>query len=124
MSEHTEQASLVTWFNYQYPSLSDLLVASPNGAHLSGNAGQRSAQINKLKKEGFKKGFPDLQLCYPSKGCHGLFIEMKDKGKTQSSLTEEQKKYGLKLIDAGYRWRWAAGFEEAKTIIEEYLCDS
>lgn len=80
--------------------------------------------MNKLKKEGFKTGIQDLMLAYPHNGYSGLFLEMKDEGKTESSLSKDQKKYNRIFAEVGYKTAWAAGFEEAKVIIENYLCDS
>lgn len=121
MSEHDQQAALVSWFNLQYRQYRGCLFAIPNGTHLAGNRAQRGIKMKKLKAEGFKTGVSDLFLCVPSGDYHGLFLEMKDKGKTQCHLSDQQKAH-LELVKKhGYAGEWAAGFDEGKKVIEQYL---
>ena len=72
----------------------------------------------KLAGCGLTKGLPDLFLAIPSKGFHGLYIELKI-GK------EKPKDYQLevmsKLESQGYCAQWTNNEEEAKKIITEYL---
>ena len=123
MSEHDQQAALVKWFNLQYPKLKGCLFAIPNGTHLAGDRAQRARKMNKLKAEGFKAGVSDLFLCVASNGYHGLFLEMKDKGKTKCHLSGPQKDH-LELVETqGYSGEWASGFDQGKEVIEAYLCE-
>ena len=111
--EDEEQAAVVCWFEFNYPHLSSLLVASANGAHLAGSARQRAAKMAKMKKGGFKKGFPDLQLVHPNKTYSGLFIEMKrQKGGVTSP---EQRQY---IIDLSKQQRAANVCRGADEAIE------
>lgn len=121
MSESDQQSALVRWFGLKYPALSAFLIAYPSGAIMGGK--NKFALIAKLKREGWRSGVPDLFLAVPNKDYSGLFIEMKDQGKTQCSLSEEQKEYLRALNGMGYFADWCAGFEAAKAVIEEYLND-
>jgi hypothetical protein len=117
MSESTEQQAVVQWFNIKYPKYR--LISVPNGQMIGGR--NKFALIKKYKAEGMTSGVSDLLLCVARKGYHGLWIEMKDKGKKASSLSPDQIYWQSEMRDAGYKAEWAAGFDEAKKIIEEYL---
>ena len=122
MAETTQQKALIRWFRANYPQLSLNLFSIPNGANFSAAApAKRFGQINKLKAEGMQKGVPDLFLAFPCNGFAGLFIELKDEGKTLCSLSKEQADYLELLNDCGYCAVWAAGFDIAKAAIETYL---
>ena len=113
-SESTEQMTLIDWCNINtciYPEL-ELIYHIPN-------EGKRSNyQGTKLKREGLKKGVPDLCLPVPRKNYHGLYIEMKyGNGRT----SKEQKEWIKKLNEQGYKAVVCNGFEEARNTIEEYL---
>lgn len=124
MSEHDQQAALISWFRLQYPQYKDCLFSIPNGTHLAGTPGQRAAKMNKLKKEGFKNGVSDLFLAVPKNGMAGLWIEMKDEGKKESSVSENQKAHIGLMILMGYSAIWASGFDIAKAAVETYMGSS
>ncbi len=64
------------------------------------NGGQRfPAVAAKLKAEGVSPGVPDLFVCVPSRGLHGMFLELKV-GKNRPSLS--QLDWMHKLRSAGY----------------------
>lgn len=123
MSESKEQQLLVQWFRYQYPD--KIIFAIPN-AQLAG-----ASRLQKYKNEGLLPGVSDLFIAVPTHSLQGfgeknnayagLFLEMKDKGMTQCSLRDNQKQFMEDVEKAGYKACWAAGFEEAKEIIEDYL---
>jgi hypothetical protein len=117
MSESTEQIAVVQWFRFQYPKYR--LISVPNGQMIGGR--NKFALINKYKKEGMFPGVSDLFLCVPKNGYNGLWLEMKAKGKTASSLSSDQRLWLSDMVEIGYRAEWAAGFDQAKGIIEEYL---
>jgi hypothetical protein len=90
------QKNSVMWFRLQYPNISRLLFAVPNG----GARNRREAAI--MKGEGVTAGVADVILLYPSSGFHSLSIEFKtEKGKQQPSQKERQElveKYGNKYV--------------------------
>lgn len=112
------QQSCIKWFEYQYPKLSKLLIAIPNGLHLAGTPVQRAIKVKRAKAEGLKVGTPDLFLAVQSTVYPGLWIEMKtDKGK----LSDNQNTMINELVAQGYRVEICRSFEEFKKIIDTYL---
>lgn len=113
-SEHTEQALVIKWaeaYAWRDHRLT-LLFAIPNGRARE----KRTAAL--LKREGVRRGVPDLFLPAPSGGKCGLFIEMKRKG---GRLTEEQKQWISILNALGYSAVVCYSAEEAINTIMEYL---
>lgn len=119
MSESTEQVAVVSWFRLKYPK--HHLIAIPNGQWIAGAGKRKFALINKYKAEGLTNGVSDLFLAASKNGYHGLWLEMKDKGKTESSVSKDQKSFIDDMRKAGYKAEWAAGFDQAKKIIEDYM---
>lgn len=117
MSESSEQQAVVQWFRLKYPNYR--IIAIPNGSMIGGR--NKFALIKKYKAEGMTNGVSDLFICVPRNGYHGLWLEMKDKGKTASSVSSDQKEWLYDMRHVGYSAGWVAGFEQAKGIIEEYL---
>lgn len=112
-TEHQEQCSLVRWWELTHPRMTQLLFAIPNG-------GARNAVTGALlKREGVRKGVPDLFLAIPTGKAHGLFIEMKrQRGGT---VDKAQKVMHEALQSAGYGVVVCKGFEEAMKEIKHYL---
>ena len=121
-TEHDEQVALFDWANVmsaRYPVL-ELIHAIPNGGL------RNKITARKLKKEGVKAGVPDvfLPVARSAKNplfwySHGLYIEMKrQKGGT---VTENQKWWHEKLREQGYLVKVCKGYDEAVTVISEYL---
>lgn len=95
-SESQIQHSCLTWFRIQYPSLSLMLFAVPNG-------GKRDARTGaQMKYEGVVRGVSDLILLIPKKGFASLCIEMKTpEGKQredQMKWQKEAEKYRNKYV--------------------------
>ena len=114
-TEHQLQANVIQWWNiackgYGLPTFA--LFAIPNGANKS------MAQRMKFKREGLRRGIPDLFLAVSRDGMHGLFIEMKRKGGTAS---DDQNMVGKYLYDHDYRWCICDSTESAIKEIEGYL---
>lgn len=110
--EDNIQINCVRWFELQYPQLALLLHHSPNGGKRT-----KFEAIN-FKRMGTRRGFPDLILCFPSKRCHGLFIEMKTpKGKQQPS----QRKWQERCEWAGYKYILCRSFDDFRNEINAYL---
>ncbi len=110
MSEHNEQAKLFSWTRYR-PELR-WMFAIPNGGL------RNKATAAKLYAEGVRAGIWDIMLPIPSKGYHGLFIEMKF---GHNKLTELQEQFGVFATGQGYLCKVAYSAEEAIEIIDEYL---
>lgn len=90
-------------------------VAVPNGAVLAGNGKQRAIQMNSLKKQGLKVGFPDL-VCLMPLGRIG-FIEVKCEGE---KLTEKQSEVHEWLVMIGHRVAVCRSVEDVRDILEEW----
>lgn len=120
--EHQIQAQFVKWFHLTYPQLEPFFWAIPNG----GFRFKKTARD--MKEEGEKKGVPDLQLAYPSKGYHGLFIEMKrsEVGKrggliNKGDPSEAQIRRMEALEGVGYHCVVCYSFDEACEVVKDYL---
>ena len=101
-SEHWEQSQFVSWWRKTQP---DMIFAIPNG-------GKRGpAQAARLRLEGVLPGVWDLFA--PERG---LWIEFKRVGK--GVLSTEQRKFGEKMLGAGYRCLVAYGYNDAVAQIE------
>jgi hypothetical protein len=122
LSESSEQKKVIEWFKIQYPQFKKRIFAIPNGAYLSGDNRRRAMQMSKLKAEGLAAGVSDLFIAVAKcKHGHGLFLEMKDTGKTLADVSGKQKDFIKEMMVAGYAAEWAAGFDEARAIINAYL---
>ena len=113
-SEHTEQVALFEWaatFAPRYPQL-DLLFAVPNGGH------RHISVAARLKREGTRAGVPDILLPVPSKGWHGLFIELKY-GKNKTSKTQDW--WLARLTEQEYLAVVCYGWRDAAETIKDYL---
>lgn len=119
MSESDEQIAVVEWFRRKYHN--EIIFAIPNGSWIAGSGGRKFALINKYKKEGLTPGVSDLFIAAPRGSYHGMFIEMKNKGKTLCSVNKEQRYFLEDVAKKDYRSLWAAGFDMAKDRIEEYM---
>ena len=112
MSEHQEQVAVIEWFDTQYSALRGRLYAIPNGARTS------IGTAVKLRREGLRKGVPDLCLPYRTLKYSGLYIEMKDlKGK----VSIEQTDWLSYLASQGFRTAVCFGFDEAAKEIKGFL---
>lgn len=110
-TEHQEQCAVIEWCD-QHP-IAKRIFAIPNGSNKS------PAAAAKFKREGLRKGVPDLFLPVARRGFHGLFIEMKHtKG---SAVSPEQVAWVDYLFSAGYVARTARGADDAIAMISDYL---
>ena len=83
LSESQIQHNCIAWFRMQYPTLSKLLFAIPNGGKRDAVTGAR------MKYEGAISGVADLILLLPKKGHASLCIEMKKPNGKQSDTQKE-----------------------------------
>ena len=112
-SEHLEQVQLVAMVEAAYPREAAMLFAIPNG-------GDRNILVAaKLKKEGVRRGVPDMFLALPRGGWHGLFIEMKRR--RGGTVSAEQKAYIAELRAAGYIAEVCRGCDDAFAVFAAYL---
>lgn len=127
-TEHAEQVAVCQWWaSYCVTRKLDeaLLFSIPNGTLVN------IAGYMRMKKEGFRKGAPDLMLAckgwrrwmqgtvrYGVKDCHGLFIEMKRRGE---KARPEQIEFADMLRRQGYSVVLAQGADEAIRAIRGYL---
>lgn len=112
-TEHAEQVALFDWWRLWARNHPALLWAIPNGGRRDAVTGAR------LKAEGVMAGIPDICLSWPSQGHHGLFIELKRQRIGKVSNAQQAACEALKT--AGYRVEVCRGWQEAKTVIENYL---
>lgn len=119
MSESTQQALIVKWWRLQYPKFSKLLIPSQSGVMVGGR--NKFAIIAKQKREGWIKGVPDIFIAVPRGGKFGLWIELKDVGKTEKALSDEQSEYLTDLSEQGYESIWCAGADIAIAAIKTYM---
>lgn len=114
-TESTLQINCVRWFRLQYPHLSRLLFAVPNG-------GKRGNPVTGaiLKAEGVVAGVADLILFVPAQGVHALCIEMKTPTGRQS---EHQAQWQRSIEQQGYRYELCRSFEDFIHIITSHLRD-
>lgn len=114
-TEHQHQVNLFQWANMQsvkHPELK-LMFAVPNAAKRNLNTAMY------MKAEGLASGVPDIFLPCARGAYHGLFIELKRaKG---SHISKTQKTYLDALNQQGYKAVVCYGFDDAKTMIEDYL---
>lgn len=90
-----------------------MIFAIPNAG-----AGAQRGQAGKMKAEGVKSGVPDLFVCLPRNGYHGLFLEMKAVG---GRVSAEQIGWIARLSMAGYLALVCYGADEAIKAIEDYF---
>ena len=114
-SEAQHQAALCDWWAIACRKFG---IREAALAHIP-NEGRRSIGMGaRLKREGMRKGFPDLVLCFPAHGKGALFIELKTwSGKVRA----EQADYLEMLRDNGYAACVCFGWEAARKCIEDYL---
>jgi len=109
--EENLQKSVVDYLKMQYPQIR--YCASLGGIRTT------FRQAVKAKATGYVKGFPDLQICYPTHKFAGLFLEIKKDKK--SYPTKEQKEWVAYLNEVGYYAKVVKGFDECQQTIDDYL---
>lgn len=111
-SESQIQHSCLTWFRLQYPSLSLLMFAVPNGGKRDAKTGAR------MKYEGSIRGVADLILLIPKKGFASLCIEMKTPKGIQS---EYQLKWKRAAENARNKYVICHSLQEFIDEVKSYL---
>lgn len=115
-SEYQEQCIIFEWaaaVSGKYPDLK-YMFATLNGIKLP------IGLAKKAKKQGNKRGVPDIILPVANKKYKGLFIELKVEG---GRASKEQKEYLKFLTAQGYFADIRFGSKEAIDLIIDYLED-
>lgn len=86
----------------------------PNGSVLAGGPRERAMQMNALKRNGLRPGFPDLLLL---KAGRVGFFEVKREGEKLSS-DQEHWRDALKAI--GFDWQVVRSIEDAEETLLEW----
>tara|TARA_R100000005_G_C5001369_1_gene208560 strand:+ start:4894 stop:5307 length:414 start_codon:yes stop_codon:yes gene_type:complete len=110
-SEYELQKQVVRYIQLRYPKVK--FCASLGGIRTS------YTQAVKAKASGYVKGFPDLQICYPTKKSSGLFLEIKKDKKSYAS--KSQKEWIEYLNNVGYTAVVCKGYDECMSAIDKYL---
>ena len=110
VSEDRLQSEVVKYIQLQYPKVR--FCASLGGIY----TGPRQAM--KAKRNGYQRGFPDLQITEARKGFHGLFIEIKT---YKGTATQVQKEWIKDLQERGYKAEIAKGLPAIMDLIDDYL---
>ena len=114
---------VVDYLRYQYPTI---LFRSDYAAGMKMTMGQ-AMQHKRLQST---RGWPDLFLALPNNGKHGLFIELKadnvslylKNGElTSNPHIREQEGVLKELRGLGYGAVFAKGYDQAVSIIDEYI---
>lgn len=122
MSERTLHRAVCDYIRMAYPEVIF-------NTDLSGAGKLTMGQATALKALRSGRGFPDLVIYEPKNDFCGLFLELKREGTKvynkkfvgATPHIEEQIQMLEKLNDKGYAACFAVGFDEAKTIIDNYL---
>ncbi len=113
--EADEQRALMDWAALQagaHPELR-LLYHIPNEGKRLGGAGARA------KRQGLRKGVPDLCLPVARGGYHGLYIELKRR--RMGRVSDAQRDWLCWLGAEGYRAVVCYGMDAARNEILRYL---
>ena len=110
MKEQQLQEATVTYLQLKYKGIR--YCASAGGLRTS------ITQAAKMKRAGYVKGVPDLQLMEARHNYYGLFIELKTK---KGRLSPYQKQWIEDLNNKGYLAKCCKGLEEAIDLIDWYL---
>lgn len=114
-TESEEQIALFEWATLQSGKYPELLWMF----HVP-NEGRRSMPTAvRLKREGLKRGVPDIFLPVPRGIYHGLFIELKSQSGGRRS--NEQKEWIQFLRSQGYVAEFRNGWQAAAELILKYL---
>ncbi len=115
ITESKIQQAIVEYFeaNVNRHVAFSLLHSIPNGVRVS------IGLAMKLKREGLKRGVPDLFLAYPRGRYHGMYLELKKDSSSKAS--KSQKMWIEKLREQGYYVIVAHGYIEAVKYFEDYI---
>jgi hypothetical protein len=110
MNEQNLQEAVVTYLQLKYKGIR--FCASAGGLRTS------ISQAAAMKRAGYVKGVPDLQIMEGRHNYFGLFIELKTK---KGKLSPHQKEWIEDLNKKGYFAKCCKGLDEALDLIDWYL---
>lgn len=124
MTEKSLHKAVCDYIRLQYPGVLF-------NSDLSGATRLTMGQAVAMKSLRSNRGWPDIFIAEPGKRFkyHGLFIELKKEGeklfkKNNEPITEHIAEQiimiGL-LRERGFKAEFAIGFDQAKTIIDQYM---
>jgi len=108
--EDNLQEACVLWFRLEFPNR--LIFAIPNGGKRNPFEGKR------LKRQGVTAGVPDLVIPEPSRGFHGLWIEMKTE---RGWVNHDQKNIISALRKRNYETRVCRSLEGFQITVKDYF---
>lgn len=112
--ESEEQITYFDWVAKTVkPEYADLIWHNPNGGYRSKRTGAR------LKREGTKKGVPDITIAIPKGAYHGAYLEAKRIKKNK--ITTEQIEKIEALRKQGYYCKICLGADELIEATKNYL---
>lgn len=119
-SEESLQMMVSTFLKLKYPHV--VFTSESSGLRLT------IGQSVKAKKMRFDRGLPDMIILHPSKGYHGMCLELKNKSPFKKDGTllsdshlQEQDDLLKELRHLGYYAEFAVGFDDAKKKIDSYM---
>jgi len=110
VSEDVVQEKAITYLQWTYP---DTRYCASLGGIRTGYK-----QAVKAKRTGYKKGFPDLQICEARGGYFGMYIEIKTH---KGYPTKEQKEWIKYLNEKNYYAVVAKGLPMVLDEIDKYM---
>lgn len=116
-TEAKEQEIFFKYINSKYSYTKDerylMIFAIPTGGS------RHVLEAVNLKRQGVKKGIPDIFVDFPSGNYHGLRIEMKPK--KGAHHRPEQKEIIERYNKLGYKAEICYGADEAIKLLEDYF---
>jgi hypothetical protein len=97
------------------------MIAIPNAQKFLGKSRNIFSMIKSMVAEGFVKGASDLFIAAPVGEYSGMWLEMKDKDKSYKDVDEDQRIFLQDMLASGYYATWAAGFENAQRVVDDYM---
>lgn len=111
-SESQIQIAFMEWMALKYPKI------FPYAFHIP-NEGKRSIQTGgHLRRQGLKKGAPDIMVAYPHNSRPGFFMEIK---RATGKVSTEQLEFLQRLTNVGYICAVAFSVEEAINSFTWYM---
>lgn len=103
--------------------LGDYVFAIPNGIWIPGDLQTRIRIIMNMRRQGMKKGIPDVTIALPLHEYSGAFIELKRDAKQiqPSNIQDEQRDWLTRLREVGYFVEMVVGLEGACAAVGRYM---